>query len=138
MATLTGISHTVLTVANLDRSIPWYERVLSATSIFRGRSEPDGFEVAYLSEPTSGLLLGLVQHDAPQAEEFSPRSVGLDHLAFAVEDRSQLSEWANHLDASGVHHGGLEDQPFGTGLTVADPDGIALEFYHFAPPAPAT
>ncbi|MGH2632489.1 MAG: VOC family protein [Tepidiformaceae bacterium] len=135
MAKLTGISHTVLTVANLDRSVPWYERVLSCSSIFRGRSEPGGFEVAYLSEPSSGLLLGLVQHDAPQAESFSPRVVGLDHLAFAVENRNQLTDWATHLDSAGIPHGPLEDQPFGTGLTVADPDGIALEFYHLSPPS---
>ena len=138
MPAVTGISHVVLTVSDLDRSSAWYQRVLSAASLFRGRNDAAGFEVAYLAEPTSGALLGLVQHDKGEGTAFTPRMLGLDHLSFAVSDRAALQEWANRLDDLEVEHNGLENQPFGTGLTLADPDGIALEFYHLVPPpAPA-
>lgn len=135
MPTVTGTSHVVLTVTDLDRSAAFYADALSATQIFRGRDEARGFEVAYLAEPASGMLLGLTRHDATEAESFSPRVAGLDHLAFAVGSRGELESWARHLDGKGVAHNGLEDQPFGTGLTFADPDGIALELYYMTPPA---
>src|SRR4051794_11372904 len=104
MPALTGVSHVVLTVSDLDRSIPWYESVLGAGTLFRGRSAEGGFEVAYLAEP-SGILLGLTRHDASDGT-FSPRTNGLDHLSFAVADRAQLEQWAEHLDRNGVAHNG--------------------------------
>lgn len=134
MPSLTGTSHVDLTVSDLDRSIPWYTRVLGAAQLFRGRNEAEGFEVAYLAEPASGMVIGLVKHDRPAPAGFNPRVTGLDHLSFAVADRDDLEGWAAHLESCGVAHSGLSDQPpFGTGLNFTDPDGIALEFYYLAP-----
>lgn len=134
MPSLTGTSHVDLTVSDLDRSIPWYSRVLGAAQLFRGRNEAEGFEVAYLAEPGSGMVIGLVKHDRPASAGFDPRATGLDHLSFAVADRAELESWATHLASAGIEHSGLSDQPpFGTGLNFSDPDGIALEFYYLAP-----
>ncbi len=134
MPAIIGTSHVDLTVTNLDRSVDFYRRALGLHQVFRGRADADGFEVAYLASPGSGLLLGLVQHDRPTGRLFDPRTVGLDHLSFAVSDRDALEQWANHLVAEGIANSGLSDQPpFGTGLNFTDPDGIALEFYHLLP-----
>lgn len=135
MTFITGISHVVLTVRDLDRSADWYQKVLSAQPIFRGRSDPERFEIVLLAEPASGMLLGLNKHDESPGDTFDPRATGLDHLAFAVESRDALEGWARHLDSLNIAHGAIEDQPFGTALLVRDPDGIALEFYHLAPAA---
>ncbi len=135
MTSITGLSHVALTVSNLDRSQSWYERVLNASTLFRARVDPYGFECAYLSEPASGLLIGLTQHDdATNARHFDARTTGLDHLSFAVSERAELERWAEHLDRAGIAHNGVVDQPFGTGLELQDPDGIALEFYHLVLP----
>lgn len=134
MPALIGTSHVDLTVSNLDASIPWYSQVLGATQLFRGRNDAEHFEVAYLAEPASGTVLGLVKHDAAAGNGFDPRATGLDHLSFAVANRSDLESWAQHLESCGVEHSGLSDQPpFGTGLNFRDPDGIALEFYYLSP-----
>lgn len=133
VAKLSGISHVDLTVSDLDRSIPFYEGVLGVSQLFRGRNEAEKFEVAYLVEPSTGVVIGLVKHDQRPAV-FDPRATGLDHLSFAVADREELKAWAAHLDERGIGHSGLTDQPpFGTGLNFSDPDGIALEFYHLSP-----
>jgi catechol 2,3-dioxygenase-like lactoylglutathione lyase family enzyme len=79
-------------------------------------------------------LIGLHQHGttAPIGQ-FSEYRVGLDHVAFGVENRGELEKWASRLDELGVAHGDIKDPAYGSGLSFRDPDGIALEF--FAPPA---
>lgn len=136
MTSITGISHVSLTVSDLDRSQAWYERVLHASTMFRARVDVYGFECAYLAEPSSGIVIGLTQHDdATNARTFDAKTTGLDHLSLAVSERAELETWAAHLEATGVAHNGVVDQPFGTGLEFKDPDGIALEFYHFVMPS---
>jgi catechol-2,3-dioxygenase len=122
-------------VRDLDASAGWYSQVLGANEAFRGANEAHGFAVAYLFEPASNMILGLVQHSETEAEPYSERRAGLDHLSFAVADRAALEEWKVRLDELGIENGGVEDQAFGAGLTFRDPDGIALEFYHLVMPA---
>jgi catechol-2,3-dioxygenase len=140
MATLAGTSHVDLSVSNLDQSIAFYEKTLGLATLARVRNEEESFEAAYLAEPKTRMIIGLVQHDAAKTVPFDPRVTGLDHLSFAVADRDELKDWAGHLDSIAVSHGGVTDQPpFGAGLNFLDPDGIALEFYWISPevmPAP--
>lgn len=126
---ITGFSHIALTVSDLDRSLDWYARAFGVNAIFRGRDDSSGFEVVYLQEPQSGILFGLQRHDGSAPSTFRPQVVGLDHLSFAVPARESLAEWATHFDASGIANGGVKDEPLGAGLTLSDPDGIALELY---------
>jgi len=134
MPKLTGTSHVDLTVTDLDRSIAFYQQVLGLAQLARLRSEENHFEVAYLAEPASRVILGLVEHDAGSTAGFDPRVTGLDHLSFAVAERADLQDWAAHLDTRGIANSGVTDQPpFGAGLNFEDPDGIALEFYYLSP-----
>jgi glyoxylase I family protein len=63
------------------------------------------------------------------ANELRP---GLDHLAFACADRSELESWKQRLGELGIPNGGIVEAPYGSGLSFRDPDNIPLEF--FAPP----
>ena len=136
MPRITGTSHVDLTVSDLDKSLGFYQRVLGMSELMRARVEAEKFEVAYLAEPNTGMILGLVKHDTPPSSAFDPRSTGLDHLSFAVADPKELHDWAAHLDSVGVKHNGFSDQPpIGAGLNFYDPDGIALEFYWISPAA---
>lgn len=126
---LSGIHHVALNVADVEQSARWYADVLGFTPLFP--YDTDEFERRLVRHP-SGVVLGLTRHRHPDAETpFSERRTGLDHLAFAVDDRSVLDAWVARLTAAGVEHSGVKVTPTtGSALvTFRDPDGIQLEVY---------
>ena len=125
------LTHVAVTVRDLSVSVPWYEALFDAKPVLDEDTDPDMHHTVYLLGNT---LIGLHQHKTPAPEgKFSVFSVGLDHLAFGCEDRSELEQWAHRLDELGIEHGGIKDATYGSGVSFRDPDGIALEF--FAPPS---
>ncbi len=130
MADFPGITHVALTVADLDQSAHWYERLFSA--------KPDKLEDGEVFRAAvwilrGGTVVALHQFKNPRTEAFDEVRPGLDHLAFGCADRGELAAWAARLDSLGIGHGGICDEPYGSGLSFRDPDNIALEF--FSPPA---
>ena len=85
----------------------------------------------------AGMLIALIGADAhtPGDDHFDPFRVGLDHLALAVDDPSQLVEMQRDLDAAGVHNNGVEEDPVTHRQYISfyDPDGIAWELYAVSP-----
>jgi catechol-2,3-dioxygenase len=125
-----SITHVALTVRRLDRSVPWYQGLFGAPPVLDEDTGP--FRHAVWLVGTT--LVGLHQFPDPADDvPFNERRLGLDHLAFACADRSQLESWKTRLDELGIAHGGIVDAPYGSGLSFRDPDNIALEF--FAPPS---
>jgi glyoxylase I family protein len=121
------ITHVALTVSDLNRSVPWYERLFGAKPLLDEDTGPFRHVVWLVGE---GNLVGLHQFpDAPDAVPFNERRVGLDHLAFACRDRGELEGWRARLDELGVANGGIVDAPYGSGVSFRDPDNIALEFF---------
>jgi catechol 2,3-dioxygenase-like lactoylglutathione lyase family enzyme len=62
-------------------------------------------------------------------DRFSEYRVGLDHLAFAVEDRAELDSLVERLQAAGVDTKGVETDVVLGGEYVAfrNPDNVQLE-----------
>lgn len=132
MTAFPPLTHVALTVKDLAVSVPWYEALFEAKPVLDEDTDPDMHHTVYLLG--NGTLIGLHQHKRPAPDaSFSEFSVGLDHLAFGCESRSELEKWANRLDELGIAHGGVKDAAYGSGVSFRDPDNIALEF--FAPPA---
>ena len=132
MADFPPLTHVAVTVRDLSVSVPGYERILDAKPVLDEDTDPNFHHTVYLLG--NGTLLGLHQHQTPaSAGKFSEYNVGLDHIAFGVENRAELDKWARRLDEMGVEHGGIKDAAYGSGVSFRDPDGIALEF--FAPPS---
>jgi catechol-2,3-dioxygenase len=125
------ITHVALTVTDLDRSAPWYERLFGTTPVIDEDTGPFRHVVWLLGGHT---LVGLHQFPDPVSRDpFNERRAGLDHLAFACANRDELVRWEARLRELGVPNGGIVDAPYGSGLSFRDPDNIALEF--FAPPS---
>lgn len=122
---VTGISHVTLTVRDLETSVGWYRDTLGLQELRRLPDQAGRGAKVLMADAGRHAVVVLVQHAAGEDAEFSEFRVGLDHLAFAVPDRSALDAWTAHLDAVGVPHSSVHD-----GLAVVrDPDGIQLEFY---------
>jgi glyoxylase I family protein len=132
MAEFPPLTHVALTVRDLSVSAPWYGELFDAEPVIDEDTEPNLRHTVYLIG--SGTLIGLHQHTKPAPEgTFSEFRVGLDHVAFGCANRGELEKWSRRLDELGVEHGDIKDAAYGSGLSLRDPDGIALEF--FAPPS---
>ena len=126
------LTHVALTVRDLRVSAPWYAALFGAEPVIDEDTDPDMHHTVFAVG--NGTLVGLHQHRKPApAEAFSEFRLGLDHVAFACAAREELEKWVVRLDELEIHHGGIKDAHYGSGLSFRDPDGIALEF--FAPPA---
>ena len=138
---LTGIQHVGLTVADVEASAAWYERVLGLGRQFiepHYKSELGGYSIV-LGTPDMSLNIGLDHHPAHHGEPFDPTRTGLDHLCLQSASLEDLHTWAAHLTAQGVEHSGvyaMEGMPISL-LTFCDPDGIRLELIAFHASGPA-
>ncbi|HST66918.1 MAG TPA: VOC family protein [Mycobacteriales bacterium] len=127
-----SVAHVAVTVTDLDRSTRWYSALFGADPVL-DEDEAGGTFHHNVWLLGGGQLFGLHKHTTDGSGDFDERNAGLDHVAFACADRSELEAWATRLDELGIKHGGVVDQHYGSGLSFRDPDNIALEF--FAPPA---
>jgi glyoxylase I family protein len=124
------ITHVALTVSDLGQSVPWYQALFGADPVLDEDTGPFRHAVWLVGGQT---LVGLHQFpDLADSAAFNERRLGLDHLAFACADRSELVAWQARLEELDIAHGGIIDAPYGSGLSFRDPDNIALEF--FSPP----
>ena len=126
-----GIGHVAVTVTDIDRSREWYSKLFDSEPVL---DEDTGrfYHVVYALE--GGSLLGIHTHPADNDQpDFSEFRTGLDHIAFGVPSRADLETWEKRLGELGISHGGIQDAPYGSGLSFRDPDNLPLEF--FAPPS---
>ena len=126
-----AFSHVRLTVTDIQRSRAFYESVFGwpvAYEIPAGADEATreryGFLFGGVLYKVGNCLFGL---RPVGTDTFDENRTGLDHLSFAVADRSALEAAVAVLDESGVEHGGIKDVGHGYILEFRDPDNIALE-----------
>ncbi|MHB8513507.1 MAG: VOC family protein [Actinomycetota bacterium] len=84
------IQYIALKVRDLEESVDWYCRVLGFKELHR-LSKPGQLAVA-VSLPEAGISLGLIQFTEETLKPFHSLNAGLDHLAFAVSSREELSD----------------------------------------------
>jgi glyoxylase I family protein len=127
-----ALAHLAVTVSDLPRSTRWYTDLFGAPPVLDEDEQGGTFHhTVFLIGGQQ--LFGLHKHPTSPPHSFDEHSLGLDHVAFACRDRSELEEWLVRLDERGIVNSGIKDAHYGSGLSFRDPDGIALEF--FAPPA---
>lgn len=126
-------AHIRLTVTDIEASRAFYDSLFGLPVAFEvpeGADEATREQLAFLYGGViyqlGDTLLGL----RPVADDrFNENRVGLDHLAFRVDDRQVLDDAAIQLDDRGIAHGGVKDIGAGYILEFRDPDDIALELF---------
>jgi catechol 2,3-dioxygenase len=108
-----------LTVADLARSIRYYEEQIGLEVVARG----DG--VATLGTGGRGLLVLTELPGAPPSRGHT----GLYHFALLVPERDDLARWLAHAARDRVSLVGLSDHYVSEALYLRDPDHHGIEIY---------
>ena len=121
----TGFHHLALTVSDADASAAWYADLLGLTEVLRGDDDTVSFRLL----AGDGLMLGVRRYRSHPADRFSEFRIGMDHVAFGVDDRDELQAWERRLAERGIVYTPIADTPIGSVIVFRDPDGIQLEFW---------
>ncbi len=111
-----------LKVAELDRSLGYYEKVLGLRVIERS---PGVSVLGAHGDDTP--LLELIEQ--PGAKPVPRRGLlGLYHFAVLMPDRASLGRFLAHLLGLGIH-AGMSDHLVSEAVYLTDPDGLGIEVY---------
>jgi catechol 2,3-dioxygenase len=118
----TGLGRVRLQVADLDRSLTFYQSVLGLRPV----EQVDGRAVfAAVDDDTALVEL----RERPGARAASRRgSLGLYHFAILLPDRPSLGRFIKHLADIGVRPG-AGDHLVSESLYLQDPDNLGIEVY---------
>jgi catechol 2,3-dioxygenase len=108
-----------LTVANLERSVAYYERAIGLTVL----EPPDGRASLGAGDT---VLLVLVEEPGAQPAR---RRTGLYHFALLVPERADLARWLAHAARERVPLVGLSDHFVSEAIYLSDPDEHGIEIY---------
>lgn len=126
-----GIDHVTLTVNDLERSAPFYDKVLGAVGFKRIPGD------SFVSWENDYMNIDMV---AAASEEkgvaFNRYRVGLHHLAFRAKNREDVDQFYQFLVSEQIT---ILDPPAAYpqyapnyyAVFFADPDGMKLELVHF-------
>jgi catechol 2,3-dioxygenase len=124
----THIGAAALTIADLQRSLEFYTRVIGFTILTQTE------ETAVLGTLDDGeqkLLLTLVQRTGARPQP--ARSTGLYHIAVLLPSRADLALFVLRLATGGYPLSGVADHLVSEALYLSDPDGNGLEVYRDRP-----
>ena len=118
----TRLGRVRLQVADLDRSIAYYETVIGLRVL-----ERRGGVATLGPQGTDRVLVEL--RAKPGVRAVARRGhIGLYHFAILLPDRASLGRLIAHLSAIGVH-AGMSDHFVSEAIYLQDPDGLGIEVY---------
>lgn len=108
-----------LTVADLERSLPYYREAVGLEVRERGAGR------ASLGAGEAELLVLVEEPGARPA----PRHTGLFHFALLVPTRADLARWLAYAARQRVPLAGVSDHYVSEAVYLGDPDGHGIEIY---------
>jgi catechol 2,3-dioxygenase len=118
----THVGRVRIQVADLERSITYYETVIGFRVIERAGT------IACLGPQGAATIL-LEIHEKPGAHSVERRGrIGLYHFAILLPDRAHLGRFLKHLSDIGAQ-AGMSDHFVSEAIYLSDPDGIGIEVY---------
>lgn len=120
-----GVHHVALRVSDFERAKSFYVDTLG----FELLLEQPGLLI--VAAGSTAVALRGPETETPSDDVFDPFRVGLDHVALACDDESELERVAAALEEAGVENTGVKHDALLDKRYVAfkDPDRIAWELY---------
>jgi catechol 2,3-dioxygenase len=128
IAASTTLGPVHLTVADLVRSIAYYEREIGLTLLEGGPGRTSTSPAGRRAVLGVGERALLVLVEQPGAHPVS-HSTGLYHFALLVPRRVDLARWLAHAAHERVPLVGLSDHFVSEAIYLSDPDGHGIEIY---------
>jgi catechol 2,3-dioxygenase-like lactoylglutathione lyase family enzyme len=127
MASINGIAHIQLTVSDMARSVPFYEKLLHALEMVTLVNNP---QIFYCIGGRTGVAITPLD-PALKGDSFNQRRVGLHHVCFRArsrEDVDAIHQVALELKANIIHPPRVDNwAPGYYSVLFEDPDGIRIE-----------
>lgn len=118
----THVGRVRLQIADLDRSIAYYESVIGFRVLERA-----GHVARLGAQGDDRVLVEL--HEKPDVRSMSRRGrIGLYHFAILLPDRAALGRFVRHLSDIGAR-AGMSDHFVSEAIYLSDPDGLGIEVY---------
>jgi catechol 2,3-dioxygenase-like lactoylglutathione lyase family enzyme len=118
------LDHVTILVSTLERSMPFYDRLLSLLGFQKLRdhvwTDGAGFHLQF-------------QQAAAGSQPYDRYGAGMNHLGFGAASREQVTELRAAMQAAGFEVPDIQYLGGATALFMKDPDGIRFEVTHYPP-----
>jgi catechol 2,3-dioxygenase len=116
-----------LQVADITRSIAYYEQVLGLRVVARGPAGGDAPTATLAAQGDDAPLIVLRERRGARPVPRRGR-LGLFHFAILLPDRPALGRFVTHLGEIGAQ-AGMSDHFVSEAIYLYDPDGLGIEIY---------
>jgi len=119
--------HVTLLVSSLDRSMPYYDRLLPLLGFSRRR--------AHVWTNGEGFYLQFLQAKAG-TRPYERHGAGMNHIGFGVESSEQVHGIRTAMLEAGFEVPDIQNLDGAIALFMKDPDGIRFEITWYPPGTP--
>lgn len=135
---LAGVHHVAIRVQDPAATRKWWEEVvglqfmeLPATNTHLWRGAPDSGMLIATQIGNTYFIFAPPLEGTPSGQNFSEKQIGLDHIAFAVQDRGELDGLLGRLRSAGSTTEGIETDPVmgKEYICFRDPNNLQVEAF---------